>query len=144
MKLVITCFHMCLRNKISLPRPTGRLDSDPISFYLPLPLILRSLVQILTSFCPNFGVCSWHPPTNHILCLNHFLIADHNVSAAWNALLCALFLGTYNSRSNIELCAFFLFILAFLDFPSQNHACTSVLLRHSVIHQAASYKNERV
>lgn len=39
-----------------------------------------------TTFCPNFGVCSWHPPTNHILCLNHFLIADHNVSAAWNAL----------------------------------------------------------
>lgn len=106
-------FPIRLRNHNSVPRLIRRLDStltglpltpffpgysDPSSKYSPL--------------CTEYGFCSWHLPTTCTLCPDHFLIADHSVSAAWNALshVFSLSQWTRDSRSNLDctfpLCSF--------------------------------------
>lgn len=47
-------FHIWLRNQISLPRLTRRLNSDTVFLYPFLSLISRSLIQVPISFCPDF------------------------------------------------------------------------------------------
>lgn len=128
----ILYFHVWLRNHSSSPRVIRRLYSTRLC--LPLP---SSFLDIQIS-CPS--------TTLFMQTLVSVLdIHPQPVLSAWitSWLLMTVFLlpGMPSPSEHIIQSLTWvvhLLFVAFPNLPSQNHTCTSVPLKHSVIHQTAS------